>query len=663
MAVALQIIPLLALVLTSAACQDPKSTQRDSARVLTGDTTVHVLAADDRALVLRARELDRADSLDQARAAYAEAASKLPHLADWLYLRAAGVTGDSAQRAAYFAKIHSDVARSRVPMTDAIARERSHDLAGAIRAYTAAGERLDALRLRVNPPSDDASRAAARGDLLSFISASGNAADVREAIDLFDKVFTATAPGEELTLARAASKAGLPERAAKGYAKAVAAGLGDVSDNFSYGSVLFRLRRYADAANQFTRVRSPANLAAAAQYQRARAQIALGNTAAGRSTLRAITTAYPKDTSSASALLLLADLATDENRDQDAREALMNLLKRFPSGRHAATARFRAGMIAYIQGNRKAAVAEFDSLGARDSNSAEALAALYWAGRSYAALGDRTKARDRWRSIIKAEPLSYYSVMAAKRLDTVLVAADRSPPNYAHIPAVDSALNRIVGLKDLGMEVEAGFENDRLFRDALGDQRRMVATAHALAGTDQSSRSIALGKKALDEVGYSPENFRLYFPVLERETLISSSKENGLDPALVAAVIRQESNFNPQATSPAGARGLMQLMPPVGQALAAQKGIGPWNPDLLYEPDVSIKLGTAHLSTLMRKYPEVVKSLAAYNAGESRVEKWSTKSGANDPEVFTERIPFVETRDYVRTILRNRAYYQALYPW
>jgi len=55
--------------------------------------------------------------------------------------------------------------------------------------------------------------------------------------------------------------------------------------------------------------------------------------------------------------------------------------------------------------------------------------------------------------------------------------------------------------------------------------------------------------------------------------------------------------------------------------------------------------------------------LSAYNAGESRVEKWSTKAGAADPEVFTERIPFVETRDYVRTILRNRAYYQALYPW
>lgn len=662
MALAVHILPLLALMLT-AACQDPQTAQRDSARILAGDTAVHVLPADVRALVLRARELDRADSLEQARAAYADAAAKIPQLADWLYLRAAGVTSDSAQRAGYFARLRTDVAKARVPVTEAIARERSHDLVGAIRAYAAAGERLDALRLRVNPPSDSASRAAARGDLLAFISSSGNSADVREAIDLFDKVFTSTTPGEELAIARAAGKAGAPERAAKAYATAFAARLGGANDNFSYATVLFRLRRFADAADQFARVRAPANLAAAAQYQRARAQIALGNTAAGRTTLRAITTAYPRDTSSASALLLLADLATDENRDQDARDALMTLLKRFPTGRHAATARFRAGMISYIRGDRRSAIAEFDSLYARDSNSTDALASLYWAGRSYASLGNRAKANQRWRTIIKQEPLSYYAVMAARRLDTTLVSPDRSPPNYARIPAVDSAVNRIVSLKDLGMEVEAGFENDRLFRDALSDQRRMVATAHALAGSDQSSRSIALGKKALDEIGYNPENFRLYFPVLERETLISSSKDNGLDPALVAGVIRQESNFNPQATSPAGARGLMQLMPAVGQQLAAQKGIGPWNPDLLYDPDVSIKLGTAHLSTLVRKYPEVAKALAAYNAGESRVAKWSTKTGANDAEVFTERIPFVETRDYVRTILRNRAYYQALYAW
>jgi len=663
LAIAPLLLPLVALVLSSSACQDQKPGHQDSVSVLAGDTTQHVLPAEARALVLRARELDRADSLDAARAAYDQAAQKLPQLSDWLYLRAAGVTGDSATRAGYYAKLRTDVARDRILRTDAIARERTRDFAGAIRAYSALGARLDALRLRINPPADDASKTVARGELLSFISSSNNSADTQEAIDLFDKVFTTTTPAEELVVARAASKSGLPDRTATAYAKALGAGLGDVSDNLGYGSVLFRLRRYAEAATQFAKVRTPHRLAAGAQYQRARAQIALGNMQAGRSTLRAITTAYPNDTSAASALLFLADLATDDNRDQDARKTLMALLKRFPTGRHATNARFRAGMISYIRGDRKVAAAQFDSLVARDSNSTEALAASYWAGRSYALLGDKTRSKARWRSIIANEPLSYYAVMAAKRLDTTLVAPDRSPANYGRVPAIDTAMSRIAGLKDVGMDVEAGLENDRLFRDALSNPTLMVATAHALAGSDQASRSIALGRRAIDEIGRSPENYRLYFPVLERETLISSSRENGLDPVLVASLIRQESNFNPLATSPAGARGLMQLMPAVGKALADAKGIGPWDPDLLYQPAINIKLGTAHLSGLVRKYPDVVKVLSAYNAGESRVAKWSGKKGAGDPEVFTERIPFVETRDYVRTVLRNRAYYQALYSW
>ncbi|HEY5022963.1 MAG TPA: transglycosylase SLT domain-containing protein [Gemmatimonadaceae bacterium] len=663
MAIGQLLLPFIALILSSSACQNQQPTRKDSTAVLAVDTTHHILSVEDRALVIRARELDRADSLEQARAAYEQAAGRLPQISDWLYLRAAGVTADSGARASYFAKLHTDVSRDRIRWTDAIARERTRDFAGAIRVYGALGARLDVLRLRVSPPADDASKAAARNDLLSFISTSNNSTDTRAAIDLFDKVFPTTTPAEELAIARAAGKSGVPERAASGYAKALQAGLGDVTDRFAYGSMLYRLRRFADAAAQFDRVRTPPKLAAAADYQRARAQIALGNTEEGRATLRRITTAYPTDTSAASALLLLADLATDDNRDQDARQALLTLLTRFPRGRHATNARFRAGMISYIQGDRKAAAAQFDSLVARDSNSTEALAGGYWAGRSYAGLGDKVKSRARWRSVIKQDPLSYYAVMSAKRLDTALIARGGSVDAYPRVPAVDSAVERVAALKDVGMDVEAGFENDRLFRDALANPDRVVPTASALAGTDQASRSIALGKRAIDDMGGTPAIYRLYFPVLERETLISSSRENGLDPVLVAALIRQESNFNPLATSPVGARGLMQLMPDVGRQLASAKGIGPWNPNLLYEPATNIKLGTAHLSTLTRKYPEVVKQLAAYNAGESRVVKWSTKTGADDPEVFTERIPFVETRDYVRTILRNRAYYQALYPW
>ena len=319
------------VILSSSACQNHHRARRISVAVRGGgDTTPHVLRRQTSRGVGAARSRARScRRLEAARAAYdccgreAAAALRLAQPATAASRPTAGlarVTREASDRVARIA--------SGGPI--AIARERTRDFAGAIRAYNALGARLDALRLRINPPADDAIPPPPRARTCSVHIQFENSPDTREAIDLFDKVFTTTTPAEELTIARAAAKSGVPERAATAYAKALAAGLGDVSDNVGYGSVLFRLRRYADAATQFTKVKTPAKLAAAAQYQRARAQIALGNTEAGRSTLRAITTAYPTDTSAASALLLLADLATDDNRD-----------RRCPSASHAMPAFFR----------------------------------------------------------------------------------------------------------------------------------------------------------------------------------------------------------------------------------------------------------------------------------------------------------------------------------
>jgi soluble lytic murein transglycosylase len=129
----------------------------------------------------------------------------------------------------------------------------------------------------------------------------------------------------------------------------------------------------------------------------------------------------------------------------------------------------------------------------------------------------------------------------------------------------------------------------------------------------------------------------------------------------MAALIRQESNFNPSATSPAGARGLAQVMPELGERLARALDYPVWNPVLLYQPDVSIQLGAVHLRELFSQYQQRAHILAAYNAGISRVERWSKRIGVGDPEVFAERISFVETRDYVRIIQRNEEIYRALY--
>jgi soluble lytic murein transglycosylase len=102
-------------------------------------------------------------------------------------------------------------------------------------------------------------------------------------------------------------------------------------------------------------------------------------------------------------------------------------------------------------------------------------------------------------------------------------------------------------------------------------------------------------------------------------------------------------------------------MPELGERLARDLAYPVWDPILLYQPDVSIQLGAVHLGELFARYDQRAHILAAYNAGTSRVERWSKRIGVEDPEVFAERISFVETRDYVRIIQRNEDIYRSLY--
>jgi len=106
----------------------------------------------------------------------------------------------------------------------------------------------------------------------------------------------------------------------------------------------------------------------------------------------------------------------------------------------------------------------------------------------------------------------------------------------------------------------------------------------------------------------------------------------------------------------------MQVLPSVGEAYARRNGVGRFDPVLLYQPDVNLDFGIEHLAEALDRFSFPELALAAYNAGADRVTQWLSQRGADqDPLVFTERIPFAETRDYVRKVLRNHAFYQALH--
>lgn len=614
-------------------------------------------------LILLATALDRNGATDSAAALFARAAQRMPQIADWLRLRAATVSRDSNSRAGLYAAIEDPLPQSRIPWVEAAAHERTGDRMEAARRYAALGEHLTNLRLRLAVNSDSAERVVIRRQVLALLEGRITTGAARQAIALLDSAFAPLTSAEELVASRAALEAGLVGRAAAGFGRVGSGALGNAEDRFDYATALTRLKRNREAAVQFAQVQAPHRLAALAAYQGARALVRDGQVQRGRQALSRVVKRYPRDTApAASAYFLMADLASDERADVEARRLYRVVATRYPTSRFAPVARFRAAMIALLSGQPKMAAQEFDYLAERYPGSDEANGAMYWAGRAWANAGETALARARWERVTTRDPLSYYAALSAARLGNKPWLPPAAPDSFVVDPAIDRAVSRAALLARLGMIQESRWELDRLTRSSDSSSERLLALANAFRSQGMASQAIQLARRALAlGAPVDARTLRLIYPVAHTDALLAEAAEQGLDPSFVAALIRQESSFNPAATSPAGARGLAQVMPEVGERLAKELNYPLWDPVLLYQPDVSIQLGAFHLRELLARYDQRAHILAAYNAGSPRVERWFKRIGVTDPEVFAEQISFVETRDYVRIIQRNEEIYRALY--
>jgi soluble lytic murein transglycosylase len=617
------------------------------------------------ALVVLGRALDRLGERDSAAVAYDSAAQLAPQVADWLRLRAASVTADSVQRARRYAPIRLPGVLDRLAVTEAAAREKAGDLLGAAAFYRRVGNPVAGLRLQLAAQSDAETRDSVRRALLAMVGPQQPVGLVRGAMALLDSALAPLTSEQELTVARAAGPAGVPGRAIAGFERAFDAGLGVVQDRFDYAGALFKLGKYPEAAKAYARVPAHDKLAGAAAYQRARSLLRDGQLEPAKKEFKVIPRRFPRDTAAAPpALWLLADLSADEQQDEPARKLYLELGKRFPESRFAPGARFHAALITFLQDDAPRAGLAFDSLADSPRAGDEERPARYWAGRAWDRANDSLRAQSRWTSLVEREPTSYYAGLSERRLGLGTWTPPAAPDSFAPVPGVDSAIGRAKLLARLGMPEEAGWEYDRIVREADRSVDGLLATADALRSAGYAYQGMRLARRALAAgVPADARLYRLLYPVVQRDALIAECAAQGLDPALVAALIRQESSFNPAATSAAGARGLMQVMPDVGRTVAGGLGFSEWDPVLLWQPDVSISIGTVHLRDLVARYTDQTRILAAYNAGISRVDRWDNKLGVEDPEVFAERIPFVETRDYVRIIQRNRDLYRVLYDW
>lgn len=142
----------------------------------------------------------------------------------------------------------------------------------------------------------------------------------------------------------------------------------------------------------------------------------------------------------------------------------------------------------------------------------------------------------------------------------------------------------------------------------------------------------------------------------------SEAKKNGLDPNLVYAVIRQESRFNADAKSSAGAIGLMQLTPATFEWLQKKEaGKAPLSSGALYEPSVNIRYGCLFFGSLMKKYGVTHTALCAYNAGQGRVDGWLKDAGLSKDGKTLSSVPYAETENYAQKVEQNYQEYKSLY--
>jgi soluble lytic murein transglycosylase len=164
-------------------------------------------------------------------------------------------------------------------------------------------------------------------------------------------------------------------------------------------------------------------------------------------------------------------------------------------------------------------------------------------------------------------------------------------------------------------------------------------------------------------IDQAPRKFwELLFPLPYRTDLMQEARLKELDPYLLAGLIRQESEFNPQALSPANAYGLTQVLPATGRQFARRAGIRRFTNSLLFQPATNLKIGSSILRSMLdQNSGKVEQTLAGYNAGPSRAAEWLTWNTYREPAEFVESIPFTETRDYVQAVLRNAEIYRKLY--
>lgn len=375
------------------------------------------------------------------------------------------------------------------------------------------------------------------------------------------------------------------------------------------------------------------------------------------------------------ALYILAQAAVDKGEVTPARAYLARLLSEHPRGVWTDAGLWLQGWLGYKERDLLAALAAWDRLLAEEPGSRFRTPTLYWRARALEAAGRPKQAAQAYHLLLEAAPdQHYYWFRARERLGRLGQKSARP------VPALGSRDKRAVeskalhakkarALRELGLAEEAAEEYSHQVRTHPEDRGGLADACRGFLDLKRYEKAVWLAGQILRPLFVQmngrppvPGFWTCLYPLGYWPVVREQATRQGLDPYLVAALIREESAFAPRAVSAAGARGLMQLLPQTAGQVAREHKVSLGMTSPLEVPEVNIWLGTIHLADLVRDHGgNLHLALASYNAGQPQVRRWLQRFSPTDDEEFTEDIPYTETRNYVKRVLGSYQRYASLY--
>jgi soluble lytic murein transglycosylase len=379
---------------------------------------------------------------------------------------------------------------------------------------------------------------------------------------------------------------------------------------------------------------------------------------------------YPKSRDAPDALLLKAELLEAAGRAADAEKTYVRLATAYPDDYAAALALWRLGWLAWFRGNLVETTSRWTRLQTSRAGQGLRDAATYWLGRTWERRGARDEAARQFAQLVRDAPRTYYGVLAARRVPPAAGGAAASPFTFPTDPLEalqgDARYARAAALRAVGLDDYADEEMDDLTRLSVGEPRRLYALSAAYVADERYNMALRILRRSFLGLARSgatvPRVFlEMFYPLGWRDALMTAAGRAAVDPFLVAAVVREESSFYPAARSRVGARGLMQLMPDTGRAVAQARQIPFPDPSVLDQPATNLELGATFFGGLMREFGDARLAAAAYNAGPTRVREWWAGRRSDDLEVWVDQIPYNETRAFVKRVMLSWEEYRRVY--